>query len=125
MTQERFACTLCGSTEPHGPHDDRRQHLNQAGVDAIPVVTSSTPPPVPAPPSGGGYMPGPMSPAEGDAFRRHGEFDALTTWDQAVRHASEQARRTGIRQRVVRVARSNGRYWYWWRNADQATEMGA
>lgn len=34
-------------------NDDRRQHLNRAGVAAIPVVTSSTPPPPPAPPSGG------------------------------------------------------------------------
>jgi hypothetical protein len=32
--------------------DDRRQQLNQAGVAAIPAVTSSEPPPPPAPPSG-------------------------------------------------------------------------
>ena len=35
--------------------DDRRQQLNPAGVAAIPVVTSGSPPPLPAPP-GGGYM---------------------------------------------------------------------
>lgn len=32
--------------------DDRRQQLNQAGVAAIPTVTSSTPPPPPAPLNG-------------------------------------------------------------------------
>ncbi len=41
-----------------------------------------------------------------------------TTWPEAVRHASELARRTGRRQRVVLVGVVDGRRWYWWRDVD-------